>query len=253
MDRFATEQAVVDALVQWATDPTLVIEKARELIASKEYIQGRINDQAQSLRDRIGEIDKSLERLFDAYQDGLLEKEEAVGRARPLKSEKQILETEIKRLETESGIGGVQGEVDGETLRQAFAQFGEVFEALHIQERKELLASVVKKVVAMPEGRLDIHMHLGILQLALGLKEEASANAGDGDLVIVLNTSKEIHMTKDFSEMCNFGERVQWLRQKHGLTKKELARNLGVNECTVANWEIRGRAVSYTHLRAHET
>lgn len=239
-DRRRTEQKIVEALAQWATDPGPVVKQALQLISNKEFIRAHLDEQTRSLLRQLAEVEKELKRVMDAFQDGLLDKEEVNARARPLKSEKQLLESEIKRLKKEAGIDGDHTFVDVERLKLAFANFGSVFDALHIGEQKEALASVLDKVVAMPEGRLDLHLDFNVLREAFGLNGLLPAFPKNGDLVIQINASEDVHMIKDFSEMKNFGERLQWLRLKNRFNKKELARNLGVDECTISNWERRG-------------
>ncbi|MBZ0271366.1 recombinase family protein [bacterium] len=239
-DRRRTEQKIVEALAHWATDPEPVVKQALKLISNKEFIRLHLDDQSRSLHRQLAEVEKALKRVMDAYQDGLLDQEEAAARARPLKSEKQILESEIERLQKEAGIDGDHTHVDLEKLKLAFANFGSVFDGLHIGEQKEALASVVDKIVAMQEGRLDVHLDFNVLREAFGLNGLLPAFPKNGDLVIQINTSEDVHMIKDFSETKTFGERLQWLRMKNHFNKKELARNLGVDECTVSNWERRG-------------
>jgi len=239
-DRWRTEQKVVEALAQWATDPTPVVQQALKFIANKEFIRQHLDDQARSLHRQLAEVEKALKRIMDAYQDGLLDHEELSARAKPLNSEKQILVNEIERLQKEAGIDGDHTHVDLGKLRMAFANFGSVFDGLHIGEQKEMLASVVNKIVAMPEGRLDVHLDFNVIREAFGLNGLLPTLPKNGDMVVTVNTSEEIHMVKKFAEMSTFGERVEWLRTRHRLTKKELARNIGVDECTIANWERRG-------------
>ncbi|MCL4850988.1 MAG: recombinase family protein [Bryobacteraceae bacterium] len=241
IDRRRTEQKIVEAIGKWAADPGHVIDKALELVTNRDAIREHLDDQTRSLYSRVDEVQNLLKRIMDAFQDGVIEREEAAARARPLRSEKQILEQEIDRLEKEAGIDAYRSQVDVETLRRTFAQFGDVFDELHIGEQKTLLASVVKKVIALPEGRLDIHLHFDVLRRMFGASGSMPEIPKDGDLVVVVNMSEEVHMIKDFSEMKNFGERLQWLRKKNRFNKKELARNLGLTPCTISNWELRGR------------
>ncbi|MCZ7586489.1 MAG: hypothetical protein M5R36_25905 [Deltaproteobacteria bacterium] len=220
----ARSKKVIEALAQWATDPTPVIQQAKKFIANKEFIRQNLDDQARSLHRQLAEVEKALKRILDAYQDGLLDHEELTARAKPLKSEKQILEGEIDRLRKEAGIDGDHTHVDLAKLQASFSDFSSVFEGLHIGEQKEMLATVVRKIVAMPEGRLDIHLDFNVLREAFGFDGQLQAMPKDGDLVVTVNTSEEIHMVKKFEEMTSFGERVEWLRTRHRLTKKELAR-----------------------------
>ena len=239
-DRRRVEQKVIETLADWAYDPTPVVEQAMKIIANKEFIRRHLDDQTQSLLRQLAEVEKALKRIVDAYQDGLLDSEELNNRAKPLKNEKQLLENEIEKIQQETGVCGDFKNVDLVKLQSAFANFGSVFERLHIGEKKEMLASVVNKIVAMPEGRLDIHLDFNVIREAFGLKQPLSSLPKDGELVFAVNTSEEKYMLKDFAETTTFGERVEWLRTRHRLTKKELARNIGVDECTIANWERRG-------------
>lgn len=240
LDLRKSERKIIEALVNLSIDPSPIIKKTAEMIDHNRLLREHEEDHIQPRMNRLKRVEKGLERILDAFQDGLLDKEEVANRTASLKSEKAALELEIAEFHEKSGgYKDTESRADTTFLKQYFGRFGAGFAGMKILDRKELLAEVVKRIVAMPDDRLRIHFRLEALLRAFGLSETLVKEIKDDEVVLLVNASEDIHMLQDFSEMRTFGERVKWLRMKNGLSKKDLARHLGVHACTVANWEVR--------------
>jgi len=235
-----TEKKVINMIATWASDPAAVVDQAYRLIKSDSKLAVKMNSHLGGLEKRVSVIDEALTRIMDAFQEALIDKEEVMSRSRPLRSEKEILDAEIIKLRVQSNLS-VDGSIDTESLKRTFGDFSQVFKSLDAQEQKTLLAQVIKQIVVHLDGRLDLHVYFSVLKEAFGNDDASIAMTAHDDLVLVIPIEEERHRIQSVIELDTFAEKIEWLRWKHGLTKKGLAKHIDVSACTVANWEIRGR------------
>jgi len=210
-------------------------------------------------------LDERLARLTDGYEEGVIPKEEFSVRARSLRAEKTILARQLDSLEAKlSAIRG--GSLNPAAWARRFDVFRESFGSLPLGEQKKILHNLVDHIVVHPDGSLEIFIYQPVVGGAFrgkGGKEIGEGETGQAFISAVPSLPEQksppvipppdysaplikIDMKKDadppsipLSNFPTFAHRLQYLRVRQGLSKAGLAKILGVNKCSPANWEIR--------------
>jgi DNA-binding transcriptional regulator YiaG len=186
-----------------------------------------VRERLEGLRQTFGGYSKREARLIELYEEDIIDLPLYRERRRQLEKERQALAQEICELERrlpESGIG----ELDVEAVVGQFRDLHETFDELGLREKQRLLRAMVRRIVAHPDGRIELD-----LNLLAGL-DVRGIQVGECRVVEVGR--------KD--EPKTLGEQLARYRQGRGLTQKALASLLGLGPYTVNQWELGRRRPS---------
>ncbi len=141
---------VWDEVIRLLEDPALLqdeITRRREAAKQADPAQQR----QQHLVREQGRLDKSIERLLNAYQESLLSLEELRKRIEPLRKQQGALRSELEALET--AVADQQRYLRlVESLAPFQARLRARAESMDIGERQRIVRLLVKEVIVGPEA-----------------------------------------------------------------------------------------------------
>lgn len=234
------ESRIIDALSRLATNPDPIFRQAEKILASSAHNRQRLMEDHEAASGRLTEIENRLKRLADGFEEGLLEKAEYARRARALRSERDILRQQQES--TGAKLKAIrQGGVDPHALSGHFDIFQDAFPQLPIQEQKQVLQDLIDHVVVHPSGDLDVFIYQPVIKAVFDGADASDGVAPGNPVIKITITPSEQSKPplKPLSEFETVAQRLTYLREREGITKSQLARELGVHACSVANWELR--------------
>jgi site-specific DNA recombinase len=180
-----------------------------------------VRERLEGLRQTFGGYSKREARLIELYEEDIIDLPLYRERRRQLEKERLALAQEITELERRLPEGGI-GELDVEAVVGQFRDLHDAFDQLGLREKQRLLRAMVKRIVAHPDGRIELD-----LNLLAGL-DVKGAQVGECRVVEVGRRD----------EPRTFAEQLARYRQEHGLTQKGFAALLGLDPYTVNQWEL---------------
>ncbi len=231
------ENLVLDTLAKIVHDPAPIVNHAKALLNSSTEETAKLKNDKEAFAGRLAEIDSKLTRIADAYEEGMMEKNDFARRARALRSERSIISVQLDEIKTK--LAAIEsGAFDPVVVGEKFDVFRESFNALSIKEQKYILQNIVDHIVLHPDGHLDISVYQPVMTEVF--KNAAELAEIDREAPIYkLEVTPEPKKMKPMSQFGTVAERITHLRERIGLTKKELAKAIDVNPTSIANWERR--------------
>ena len=145
VDARLIERLITEELKNLSTNPRKLGEKAADF-------KSKFNEEIQPLLERqkeiqqvIAGIDKKFKRLLGLYEEELIEKKDFLAEKTSLDAQRRFLAEELEEISQRLLSNDLAG-FDIETTLSSIHNLAEVFDELDLQERKELLRTVVNKV-----------------------------------------------------------------------------------------------------------
>jgi len=150
------EGLILEELKNLSTDPDRLREKVEDFRVKFDQEVKPLLDQQKGIQQCLTKIGKKEERLLELYEDGLIEKGEFAKRKGELDAERRIVESEMEEAEQKIHSNDLAN-FDLQNILSSVHNLAEVFEELDLQERKELLRTVIGKV-EVGKHHLDCHI-----------------------------------------------------------------------------------------------
>lgn len=231
VDARLVETLITEELKSLATNPEKLKEKTSDFkIKFDQEIQPML-DRQTSVQRALAGIDKRFRRLLGLYEEEVIEKKEFIQGKGVLDAERGFLAEEMEEIGRQI-LGNDLSGFDLEGTLSSIHNLAEVFEELDLQERKELLRTVVNKVEV---GKHYLDCQIIALPKSFVAYDRTVNHAATNynhfpqPFIITLRISKYPSGT--------LGEIIRKWRLEQGLIQKDLAKMLGVDEMTVVNWE----------------
>src|SRR5689334_13907614 len=139
------DQIVWDEVIRLLEDPTLIQQELdRRLVAARASDPTRKRE--QSLQRELTHIGKGIERLLNAYQEGLLSIEQLRERMPVLRQRQQALSTELQAIAHQTKDRAAFLRL-AETLTAFLARLHSAAETLNVMERQKMVRLLVKDVL----------------------------------------------------------------------------------------------------------
>ncbi len=232
------EERILEGLSRLAKNPDPILRHAESLLRVSAMEKDRISEDLKVLTQRVREIDARLARLGDALEEGSLGPRDIARRGRALRSERDLLGSQIDALGIKKDAID-RGSLDRGKLTERFDVFRDSFRYLSIHERKQILHNLIDHVVVHPDGSLDLFIYQPVVREVFQEAGIQGIGASQEEPLLTVTLQAEKPSLRPLSSFPDIASRIGYLRQREGLTKVALAEKLGVNKCTVANWERR--------------
>lgn len=140
------EEIILNELRKISTNPDTLIERAKDFQTQYDREVKPLLDEQKTIQQSLAKIGKRAERLLRLYEDEVIEKGEFVKERAILDSEKKFLESELEDVAQKIFTNDLSN-FDLQATLSCVHNLSEVFEELDFQERKELLRTIINKVV----------------------------------------------------------------------------------------------------------
>jgi hypothetical protein len=156
VDARFVERIISEELKNLSMNPDRLREKVEDFKTTYAHEVKPLLDQQKGIQQCLTKIMKKEGRLLELYEDGLIGKEEFAKRKGELDTEMKALEKEMEEVEQKIYSNDLAN-FDLPTILSSVHNLAEVFEELDLQERKELLRTVISKV-EVGKHHLDCHI-----------------------------------------------------------------------------------------------
>lgn len=171
-NRYNTRRDNVNLKREWFDN--LIVDRLFNRILSEVNIKQRIKNAKNELEEAIEErksvirklneeknkIDGSLQKYYDAFEEGKLDPESLERRIKKHKVRLEEIDVEITDLKNEILLCQVRQNGETEKLLDVdFNMLGELFEALPVERKKQFMKAFIEKIVVDPKW-FEIHYTL---------------------------------------------------------------------------------------------
>ena len=146
VDAKLMEGIILEELKKLSTQPDALIERAKEFQMRFDQEVKPLLDQQKAIQQSVIKIEKRKQQLLRLFEDELIEKGEFARERASLDSEKKFLEKELEDVSQKVYSNNLSN-FDIQAALSSIHNLAEVFEELDLQERKELLRTVINKIV----------------------------------------------------------------------------------------------------------
>jgi site-specific DNA recombinase len=219
----------------------LIINELKSFVVNSAKLKDKIKDfedefneetqpliaRFKLLQAKAGNIEGRIAKIFELYEDALITQDEFSMRKSNIEKEKELTEKEI--IEIESKLQEKPNVGFSVTLDN-IKNLADVFDELNIYEKKELLRTIIAEIrVWKHEVEYDLYGYPDVISYE---SHRCLRNYDQQKLQSKITLSVSRYPDSTFSE------KLRKYRLSAGLKQSELARQLGVDEMTVVNWEI---------------
>ena len=156
IDAKFVEGAVLEELKNLSVNPEMLQDRAVEFKMRFDQEVKPLLDQQKILQQSLDRMEKKEQRLLELYEDGLINKGEFAKRKESLIAEKKLLKREVEEVDQKVYSNDLAN-FDLQSSLSSIRNLAEVFEELDLQERKELLRTVVSKIEV---GKHHLNCHI---------------------------------------------------------------------------------------------
>jgi site-specific DNA recombinase len=146
VDSRLIEGIILDELKTISTNPERLGEKAKDFSVRFNQEIVPLLEQQKAIQQSLAKIGKKGQRLLGLYEDELISRDEFINEKISVNSEKQFLERELERISRNIFSNDIAN-FDLQTTLFSIHSLADVFDELDLQERKELLRTVINRVV----------------------------------------------------------------------------------------------------------
>ncbi len=177
------ENLVVGELKKLGLNPALLVERTTEQAQRFQAEVVPLKNKAAVLEGKLRELERRSLNLIELYEQTMITKDEFATRRKSLEAEKATAEQELMNVRTELAANELS-RYDVESVVSTLRTLGEVFDHLEFAERRELLRSVLEKVVV---GKHSVTYNvfalpgLAIVDSSHTVNRSASIHASAGD------------------------------------------------------------------------
>ena len=151
------EGIVVNRLFERILSEANIMERIRNEAAEIEQAVADRNVQIDELKKEKKRVEGTLQKYYDAFENGSLTPEELKSRLKRHKGRAEEIDLEIKNIQNEIAICRLRKDSGLETLLNVdFKRLKNMFDALSFERQKDFLKTFIEKVVIDPEW-YEIH------------------------------------------------------------------------------------------------
>ena len=185
-------------------------------------------------QSELDKLEKELENLVDALSKGILPEKIITKKYAELEDKKIKLQILLKEIENELNINYSQS-FDLQSIEKSLNNFKESYEYLSFEDRKKILAKIVKEI-KVTDNNIELSLYfLPIESLdsqSLWLHTDKRA-LPKGKIIKLKGIINDINTLPEKT----IADRIKKLRLKNNLTKKQLAISSNLNSNTIVNYE----------------
>lgn len=151
--RVHVEDEVIDEIKSVALNP-----KKLEMMSEQYTNQDNVDDKVleEELMSQLNKVNKGLENLYDAIQNGTIKASAVGSRIRTLEEEREAIEEQLDDLKDDID----DHSIDTSMIIHLAKEIGEAWEYLEIEEQKMLVRKMIRKITLLPKKKLEIHWNV---------------------------------------------------------------------------------------------
>ena len=217
--RHELEGAVVEHVIGF--DAATLREGIREF---KERAAAELAPRAQRREELEAHYESFRERerrLLELYEEAIIDIDMFRERRGQIEQERLAVAQELAELDLGTPDGGL-GDLDPDKLAAQFQELQSTFPHLSPREQRRLLQTVVGEITVQPDGKvqLDFNLVAGLASKGIPLDEYREFDLRSGE------------------EPERVGEQLKQYRKARGMSQKDFAAFLGVQQYTLCQWEL---------------
>lgn len=146
---------VINKIAALASSEKLIKDVVARINAGMNKKAAPLQKEYESLKKALISIQAKRNKVFELYEEGLIEKSELSQRLEKLNEEKRLLEDRLAPIELELG-GGIQKEVTVEMVREVMKNFVSSYKnSITIEQKKQLLSLLIKKITIREDRKIE--------------------------------------------------------------------------------------------------
>ena len=219
------ESLLVDELKSFRTRPDRLIDRAKVAEGGVRELE----QQRDSLGRQLSTLDHRIERILDAYQDDLIDKELFRKRIDSLQADRSDLEELI--TQTEVRLEGFR-QPDYERTAEALGSVADALEDLDTRDQQKLLRTLVSDVTVQRH-----HIDCSVISLPSDLVDWNRTGTVALPFCHFALRGRRPPPKGYPTELNSLGDHIRAKRLTLGVSQKEVADQIGMRTSNIWNWE----------------
>jgi len=173
IDMDTLNNLIVNELKSFKTDPGKLKERLKDYQIEYDRQTRPLLSQKKDIKQRLERIEKRVSRLFELYENELIDRWEFAERKASIEDEKRTLQRELEKVNSNLSASELK-DFDLDSILNSFHSLADVYEELDFEGKRELIQTVISDITVR---RHDIEYSIYAMPESVAVYDRTVARA----------------------------------------------------------------------------